>query len=586
MSKDKAGIIPYYINDNQVFVYLMIPSDPRYGGTEPQIAKGQIDGEESPQQAAVREGEEELGLKVSNLKNVFYCCEKVLQGMVSPGYTSAPPYKLLIFAAEVINPNDFGSPHYETKQALWVGENELGKVRANQRALVQEAITKIKSIPKREWTFREFLESIETMIDPKTKKPFRHGALMEKLKAIRKEQLEKGVDDSQLWVNFTDIPRLVAKPSRAFDSKTTPHGVFGYPLSYYIDNSHRNEYAQDREYAIVFKSKVPVWDIGRDKNKKAANEWIKNLRIAVASEPLWKLEFPEKDKLIAIANKLGIDLKEIVSEIINRYEFGPNGVGDLEAAKDQFLYRVTEKIAWAWAVKEQAAGNTNSDAPPRKSSPYMKWNKLLRMMGRTNVADLQHSGAIHGGEPTQGAFLDPKDIEVIETIANKAYLAPVSRTTSWGDTDYSMGNHRHYQSFAQDQRKGRYSDYLSGSPEEKREEGLRRSYGYVFGNFKNRLRHVLSSNITTRDEPLAKEMIAVKQKLNNLIKLVRSGLSVESLGLDYVLTLIRDLMLSKKINWKLYGRDARDILAVLNTLLPEPEPEQPDPNLPTDKDYW
>jgi hypothetical protein len=27
-------------------------------------------------------------------------------------------------------------------------------------------------------------------------------------------------------------------------------------------------------------------------------------------------------------------------------------------------------------------------------------------------------------------------------------------------------------------------------------------------------------------------------------------------------------------------------LAVLNTLLPEPEPEQPDPNLPTDKDYW
>ena len=65
----RAGIVPYFIDNNQIYVYLMIPSDPAYGGTEPQIAKGRVE-EEGEEEAAIREGEEELGLIRANINKI------------------------------------------------------------------------------------------------------------------------------------------------------------------------------------------------------------------------------------------------------------------------------------------------------------------------------------------------------------------------------------------------------------------------------------------------------------------------------------------------------------------------------------
>lgn len=54
----RAGVIPYRFNDKgEVEVYCMIPSDPAYGGSAPQLAKGKIDRGESAINTAWREGE-------------------------------------------------------------------------------------------------------------------------------------------------------------------------------------------------------------------------------------------------------------------------------------------------------------------------------------------------------------------------------------------------------------------------------------------------------------------------------------------------------------------------------------------------
>lgn len=70
MSKKKiyrAGFIPYIIEKDEIKILFMKPSDPKFGGDVWQIAKGKVDPGETPEQAAVREAQEELGLFKPNI---------------------------------------------------------------------------------------------------------------------------------------------------------------------------------------------------------------------------------------------------------------------------------------------------------------------------------------------------------------------------------------------------------------------------------------------------------------------------------------------------------------------------------------
>lgn len=63
-NKKRGAIIPYCIMNEKVFIALMKPSDPKYGGTDFQIAKGTQEEGEDIKQTAIREGEQELGLVI------------------------------------------------------------------------------------------------------------------------------------------------------------------------------------------------------------------------------------------------------------------------------------------------------------------------------------------------------------------------------------------------------------------------------------------------------------------------------------------------------------------------------------------
>lgn len=72
----RAGLIPICINSQDFFnskMMFMIPSDSRYCGSDPQIAKGQIEEGETAEQAALREAHEELGLRSDNIIQLFDC---------------------------------------------------------------------------------------------------------------------------------------------------------------------------------------------------------------------------------------------------------------------------------------------------------------------------------------------------------------------------------------------------------------------------------------------------------------------------------------------------------------------------------
>lgn len=63
----RAGLIPYLFEDGECKFLMMVGSNPLYGGPRPMISKGKIESGENKLGAAIREAEEELGLRQSNM---------------------------------------------------------------------------------------------------------------------------------------------------------------------------------------------------------------------------------------------------------------------------------------------------------------------------------------------------------------------------------------------------------------------------------------------------------------------------------------------------------------------------------------
>lgn len=134
-SEPRAGIIPYIWDENKnAYIYMfMMPSDAKYGGAVLQIAKGVIEDTEHPEISAIREGEEELGLKRGNI------IDKPFEFFKSLQITAKDKYSMSVFAVEIKNKKDFNKPHFETKFTTWVTAkrfNEIG--RKGHREIVTE----------------------------------------------------------------------------------------------------------------------------------------------------------------------------------------------------------------------------------------------------------------------------------------------------------------------------------------------------------------------------------------------------------------------------------------------------------------
>jgi hypothetical protein len=293
--------------------------------------------------------------------------------------------------------------------------------------------------------FSDFCRLTEIQLDPLTGKPYRRRGLKRQLEQIRDEQVAKGVDLNALWLNYSDLPRLNVYPSVANRlNKSTPSGIYAYPLQLIIDKTA--PYAGERAYAIVFRSRSPIWDIG--KNREDSEQPGFKVKTYVLDQ-----DFPEKEKFIKIADELNLDLRGALSNI------------DLFSNKNQFIYQLAKQLAQQWSKKEQEVTKKFD----RLNWP-MKWNKILRTLGYDNAVDLQDSSAIHAGEPTQGVFLDTTKLELIAIINNSSHMI---QTVSSDSPNYFK--------YLKYQRKNFFLPYgaKNMSPEEVREKTMLAKTEYV-----------------------------------------------------------------------------------------------------------
>lgn len=113
-SPAKAGLIPYIEEDGEILMLFMVTSDAHYGGPDPMISKGHVDAGENTEQAAIREAEEELGLKQSNMVGKpALGWSGTLKGMEAT-------YPFEVYSVRVKDKNDFGKFHYETASTHWL----------------------------------------------------------------------------------------------------------------------------------------------------------------------------------------------------------------------------------------------------------------------------------------------------------------------------------------------------------------------------------------------------------------------------------------------------------------------------------
>jgi 8-oxo-dGTP pyrophosphatase MutT (NUDIX family) len=110
----RAGMIPYLIEDDEVLMMFMKPSDTMYGGDEFQMCKGVVEEDEDFRTAALRESAEELGLRNENILSVTELGNFL-------GRTT-------VFVAKVKDRVSFDPFHYETSDVTWLTCDEFLKI--------------------------------------------------------------------------------------------------------------------------------------------------------------------------------------------------------------------------------------------------------------------------------------------------------------------------------------------------------------------------------------------------------------------------------------------------------------------------
>lgn len=137
--KIKAGVIPFIRTKQGIKMMFMTPSNPKFGGDSPCIAKGGVGHGENIKSAAFREAGEELGLRSSNFLNKpFFVGKNKIDGMKNQ-------YELHIYSVEVKNIKDFGQHDYEVGRIDWLTLDEYKRVgRSSQLNFVQAVVNNAK----------------------------------------------------------------------------------------------------------------------------------------------------------------------------------------------------------------------------------------------------------------------------------------------------------------------------------------------------------------------------------------------------------------------------------------------------------
>ncbi len=143
---EKAGFIPYYFDQKgQLYMMFVLSSNPAYGGTKFMIAKGHVDSGEDVLQAALREANEECGLRQANL--IAGTTKIGWKGMIT-GYTETSP--LTIYIGKIKDLSAFDKPGYEISKTKWMTPEEFASSGRNSQVnIVTACVSRINNEIKR-----------------------------------------------------------------------------------------------------------------------------------------------------------------------------------------------------------------------------------------------------------------------------------------------------------------------------------------------------------------------------------------------------------------------------------------------------
>lgn len=123
----KAAFIPHH---NGKFLFCR-SSNPMFGGPHFALCKGNVDPGESIKKAAIREAEEELGLRVSNINGEVHLL----------GDFQTFKYTLQVYYANVQDPEAFNLPCWEIAETKWMLPEEFLEIgRHAHRPIVSELV--------------------------------------------------------------------------------------------------------------------------------------------------------------------------------------------------------------------------------------------------------------------------------------------------------------------------------------------------------------------------------------------------------------------------------------------------------------
>lgn len=128
MSVQKRAALALFnvASSGDIYFRCMIPSNPDFGGSDPQLPKGQIDPGDTPRYTAVKEAVEEAGLRTENLKYVSH-------------FKTYERMRIDVFIGEVHDPDAFGEPGWESSWSGWLNyDTSKDELRSIQRHIFDD----------------------------------------------------------------------------------------------------------------------------------------------------------------------------------------------------------------------------------------------------------------------------------------------------------------------------------------------------------------------------------------------------------------------------------------------------------------
>lgn len=136
----KAGVVPFMRGPYRYYLMKPVAKNLERGLPEFQICKGTRENQETPTQTALREGVEELGLKIQNIKQLF---DVGLYGFSSA--TTGKSKEMWLFAAEMKSEDFSDEVESTTAERGWFSLQEFEVVgREDHRYILRDIENKLK----------------------------------------------------------------------------------------------------------------------------------------------------------------------------------------------------------------------------------------------------------------------------------------------------------------------------------------------------------------------------------------------------------------------------------------------------------